>query len=225
LDCAIRGTKNVAGAAKTSCLKRVIYISSMSVYDCVNISDGEAISEESPLEKFPELRGAYSLAKRRAEDEALSHLGDILPQWTILRPSVIVGDRHDLFSPVGLRLGELLLCPGSGTKTLRLVHVEDVATAIVKVIQNEGTRGCIYNLSSEGITQKSYINQFIRKAGYGKLRVIYIPLWMASSVAVVLRFLRLLSNKVPIISQRRLASLYQSVRVNSDAIIHGTGWR
>ena len=47
LDCAIKGTKNVAVAAKSCDLKRVIYISSMSVYDYLNLRDGDVISEAS----------------------------------------------------------------------------------------------------------------------------------------------------------------------------------
>src|SRR5262249_6191940 len=43
LDCAFKGTQNVAEAAKVCKLKRVIYISSMSVYDSLKLDDGKAI--------------------------------------------------------------------------------------------------------------------------------------------------------------------------------------
>ena len=148
MDCAVKGTQNVAEAAKACKVTRVVYISSMSVYDVEKLRDGEIVSEQSPLEEFPQVRGTYSLAKRLAEDEALGRLQEACPSWTILRPSVIVGDGHDIFSPVGKKIGNLLLCPGSGKRHLRLIHVDDVASAIVNVIQNNGTQARIFNLST-----------------------------------------------------------------------------
>src|SRR5262249_23019789 len=211
LDCAFKGTQNVAEAAKVCKLNRVIYISSMSVYDSLKLDDGKAISEDSPLEQSPELRGTYSLAKRRAEDEALSHLHDYDCRWTILRPSVMVGNGQNLFSPVGKKIGNVLVCPGSAKKILQLIHVEDVSEAIVNVLQNDSTRGRIFNLSDGGITQKDYIKQCIQKKGHSNLWVIYIPFWLASFAAGTLKSLRLISRRIPDINNRRLASLNQTV--------------
>ncbi len=225
LDCAIKGTKNVALAAKSCGLKRVIYISSMSVYDYFRLNDGEVISEDSPLEEFPELRGTYSLAKRRAENEATSHLQDECPRWTIVRPSVIVGEGHDVFSLMGKKIGNLLLCPGCANKNLRLIHVDDLAATIVNLIQNEGTGGRVFNLSAERVTQREYIDEFIRKTGYENLQVVYIPYWLARTVTGVLSALRVFNRKIPNIDNRRLASLYRSVEANSAAIKAETGWQ
>jgi len=225
LDCAIKGTRNIAAAARAQDLKRVIYISSMSVYDSLKLSDGGIISEESPLEECPKLRGTYSLAKRRAEDEALAHLRDTRPQWTILRPSVIVGERYDLFSPVGNKTGSFLFCAGSRDRILSLVHVEDVALALIKLIPNSTGASRVFNLSAESVTQKAYVEQFIRQAGYHNLRVLYIPYWMVRCVAGVLAMLRRFSRRIPEVSNRRLASLYRSTCVSTEAIRNETGWQ
>ena len=121
----------------------------MSVYDCLKPRDGEAIREESPLEECPQLRGTYSLAKRRAEDVALARLRDLRPQWTNLRPSVIVGGRHDVFSPLGKKFRQSNALYGFKAKILNLVHVEDVASAVVKLVENCAAGGRIFNLSGE----------------------------------------------------------------------------
>ena len=225
LDCTINGAKNVAAVAKSCAVNRVIYISSMSVYDCSNRRHGEVISEDSPLEESPESRGTYSLAKRRAEEEALSRLNDGPPYWTILRPSVIVGEGHDIFSPLGKKLGNWLFCPGPKNRMLRLIHIADVADAIVNVIQNAATRSRVFNLVGESVTQQKFIDQFVRKSGYDNLRVVPIPHWLAGAMLLVLRALRLVSGKVPSISQRRLASLYRGAEANSDALRAATGWQ
>lgn len=225
LDCAIKGTQNVSEAAKACDLKRVIYMSSMSVYDCLGLHEGELFSEGSALEEFPHLRGTYSLAKRRAEDIALSHLCDTRPGWTILRPSVIVGKVGDILSPLGKKFGNLLICSGSSEKVLRLIHVDDVAAAIENLIRNDATQGQIFNLSDNGVTQRQYINEVIRKSGYENIRVIYIPYWLARLATVGLGSLRLLSRRIPQVNKRRLASLYRNVRANSAALTATTGWQ
>jgi predicted dehydrogenase/nucleoside-diphosphate-sugar epimerase len=224
-DCAVKGTGNIAAAAKRCGLQRVIYMSSMSVYDFLQLREGELISEESPLEQFPESRGTYSLAKRMAEAEALAHISDSAPAWSILRPSVVVGNNHDLFSPVGKKLGSFLLSPGSPSKILRLIHVDDVAAAVAALVQNDGTRGRIFNLSDKKITQCDYIAQLLRHESGARLRVVYIPYWIAASAAASLRWLRLLSRRVPDISQNRLAYLYRSVEANSRTLHLQTGWQ
>jgi nucleoside-diphosphate-sugar epimerase len=225
LDCAIKGTRNVAEAGKSCNVKWLIYISSMSVYDYFKLRDGEIISEDSSVEEFPQLRGDYSLAKRTAEDEALSHLHDASPSWTILRPSAIVGHGRNLFSPLGSKIGNFLLCPGSAKKMLLLIHVDDVASAIVTAIQNDRTRGRMFNVSDKGVTQQKYIDECIRKSGDGDLRVVYIPHWLASFAAVTFKSLRLLSHRIPNINTRRLASLYRNVDVSSEALRTETGWQ
>ena len=155
----------------------------------------------------------------------MSHLHDEHARWTILRPSVIVGRGSDIFNPVGIRFGTLLLCPGPRRRILGLIHVDDVAAAILKVMQNDATRGRIFNVSAEAVTQKQYIDEFLRAIGYHKLRVIYMPYWLPRCGAGLLAGLRLLSRRVPTIHERQLASFYQSARIDSNAIRTETGWR
>jgi predicted dehydrogenase/nucleoside-diphosphate-sugar epimerase len=225
LDCCVTGTQNLVEATKACGVKRVIYISSMSVYDSLKSPDDGVVSEYSPLEEAPQFRGTYSLAKRLAEDQVLCHLQEASPSWTILRPSVIVGNGHKIFSPVGKRIGNLLLCPGPAKKRLRLIHIEDVAAAIVTVIGNNRTQGRIFNLSAEPVSQKEYVNEFIRKSGYEDIHVVYIPYWVTKAAVAVLGILQPVSSKIPKIHKRRLASLYKSVGAKTDAITSETGWQ
>ena len=68
VDSCVRGTQNVAEAAARQKVKRVIYMSSLSVYDYSAQRSGSDFTETSPLESQAESRGAYSLGKRRAEE-------------------------------------------------------------------------------------------------------------------------------------------------------------
>ena len=96
VDTCVRGTHNVGLAASEQGVSRVLYISSFSVYNYTQLKDGQCIDENSPLEDEPETRGAYTIGKTHADKIARSHLIDEGPAWTILRPSLVVGNgsRH-----------------------------------------------------------------------------------------------------------------------------------
>jgi dihydroflavonol-4-reductase len=225
LDCAIKGTENIASAAQRCDLKRVIYVSSMSVYDALALYRGKSIAEDAPLEEFPLLRGSYSLAKRMAEDVVLPHLQDRRPSWTILRPSLIVGKDRNELSSVGKKIGNLLICPGSSKTRLELVYVDDVAAAVTKLLQCDQTRGRIFNISGPAITKEAYIHQVVSGARYEKARIIYIPYWPARLALSILAVLRRLIRVLPQIHPRQVASLCQNAAIDCSAIKAAIGWQ
>jgi predicted dehydrogenase/nucleoside-diphosphate-sugar epimerase len=224
VDTCVRGTQNVAEAAALQRVQRVIYMSSFSVYDFAKLHDGEDITETSPLEEQPESRGAYSLGKRRAEDVALSHLADSTTPWTILRPSLIVGKGRDLFAPVGAKVGNTLVCLGRPHKRLLLVHVEDVADAVLQLLQNENTQGQVYTLSHHPITVREYVDTCIRRSGSQDMRVLYVPYCIARFGGWMAALVQKLTHLGPSINRRRLLSLYRNVGVKSILQQH-IGWQ
>ena len=225
VDTCVRGTQNVAAAAALQRMKRVIYMSSFSVYDFAKLHDGEDITETSPLEAQPESRGAYSLGKRRAEDVALSHLADSTTPWTILRPSLIVGQGHDLFAPIGAKVGNTLVCLGRSRKRLLLVHVEDVAAAVLQLLQNKQTQGQVYTLSHHPITVREYVDTCIRRSCSQDLRVLYVPYFVMRLGGWMATLVQKLTHLGPSINRRRLLSLYRDVGVNSALLQQHTGWQ
>jgi predicted dehydrogenase/nucleoside-diphosphate-sugar epimerase len=224
VQCAVEGTRNVADAARSSGVKRVIYMSSMSVYDYAKLRDGDAINEESPLEEQPEQRGAYSLAKREAEKIALSHLIDKSPSWTIVRPSMVVGKGSNMFSPAGVKISKLLLVFGSPRKRLRLIHIEDLAVALLEIIRHEGTGSRVYTISAPGeLTLGAYVDRYIR-VQHPALKAVYVPYWCCAPLVTAAAALRKLTGKGPNLSIRRLAYLYRDVRVSILNAVQDLHW-
>jgi predicted dehydrogenase/nucleoside-diphosphate-sugar epimerase len=225
VDTCVRGTQNVAEAAALQRVKRVIYMSSFSVYDFAKLHNGEDITETSPLEAHPESRGAYSLGKRRAEDVALAHLADSTTPWTILRPSLIVSQERDLCTPVGAKIGNTLVCFGRPRKRLLLVHVEDVASAILHVLQHHHTQGQVYTLSDHPITVREYVNTCLRQSHSQALRILYIPYFVARLGGWMAALVQRLTHLGFSINRRRLLSLYRDVGVTSALLLQHTGWQ
>jgi UDP-glucose 4-epimerase len=218
LETAVHGTQNITRVAAELHMKRGIYLSSMSVYDFSTLKNGDRISEDSSLEEQPELRGAYTLAKRRAEDVILLCLEQRNPTWTILRPAVIVGKRNPA-TGVAKRLGRTLLCFASPGKKLRLIHVDDVASAVVQLLTKEATEGHVFILSNDSITVKQYLQTCIQAERAEKLRVIYIPL----SLAWLMGFVRSITGRGAGLNRRQLSYMYRDVGADSSLLTNKSG--
>jgi 2-alkyl-3-oxoalkanoate reductase len=226
LDTTVLGTANVVAAARDSGVKRVIYTSSVSVYDFSAVREGESITEESQLDRHSQQRGTYSLAKCRAEEIALQERRNPSTPWTILRPAVIFGIGHSGTSLAGSRLGPFLICFGRRKKLLRLIHVADVAEAIAIICEDPSTAGQVFNVAHpDPITLQQYIRECLPKEEYGSLRVVHVPYGFFTGVVGVLRLLGLIVKKLPKISSARVKYNCRGVLVSSAAILRQTSWR
>jgi nucleoside-diphosphate-sugar epimerase len=224
VDTAVQGTRNIAEAALALNIKRVLYVSSMSVYDYSRMKNGDTITETSPLEEQPYLRGAYTLAKRQAEDVALLHLKDSAPAWTIVRPGVIIGDGPDPAAAVGSKIGNRLVCCSRRSKRIRVIHVEDVATAMISMLQNDITKHQVYTLSNPSIRLRDYVDRYVLNDSQA-LSVIYVPYFVTWLGAKGVNLLCKLTGKNSKISSRQLKYLYRDVGSSSDSLTQQTGWQ
>jgi predicted dehydrogenase/nucleoside-diphosphate-sugar epimerase len=226
LDSGIAGTANVAAAARDTGVRRVIYTSSVSVYDFTTVPEDGVITEETRLDHRPDLRGAYSKAKCKAEEIAMAELFNPQSPWTILRPAVIFGNGHAGASLVGFTLGSFLFCWGRRNRQLRLVHVSDVAQAIVTMCDDPSTAGRIFNVAHpDPLTAWQYISACLRDEEHKRLKVIYIPHWLFACAAFGLRQARRLMKRLPNISSARVVYSCRGVRVSSRRLLSQTAWR
>lgn len=84
----------------------------------------------------------------RLQAEAL--IGASALAWTILRPTMIYGgpdDRNLARLLAVLRRTPVLPVPGGGRRLQQPVHVEDVATAVLRVLNHEETVGASYDIA------------------------------------------------------------------------------
>jgi len=226
VDTCVRGTENIALAATEQRVKRVIYISSFSVYNYSAMKNRGIIDENSPLEDQPETRGSYTIGKTRAEQIALAHLHDDGTAWTILRPSLVVGGSSDMLGPVGSKLGDYVVSTGAPSKQLLLIHVQDLANAIVKLIDNENTKGKVFTISDpETITTRDYVTNCVRRSKFRDVRVLFVPYFVARLMAVSATAVRKLTGIGPNVNRRRLLSLYRNVGADSSLLFQQIGWR
>jgi nucleoside-diphosphate-sugar epimerase len=137
------GTANVAEAAAATGARRFLHLSSVSVYG--RVAD-EVLTEDAPLRKIGD---PYGDTKIDAEAILARHAAAGTLDLTMLRPTVIYGPGDDKFLPrliENLRSGRARVI-GRGNNTVDLVHVEDAADMVVRVLAEPRSIGRTYNLA------------------------------------------------------------------------------
>ena len=156
-------SKNLLEAA-AGAVKRVVLVSSFSVYGAADLPRGTLIDERTPLETRPEKRDAYSHAKLRQELLVREYQQRHGFELVVLRPGVIYGPGGGPFSMrVGLQLPGLFLHCGRGNP-LPLSYVENCAEAIaVAGSAEQPSRDEAYNVLDDGIpTCRAYLRAYQR---------------------------------------------------------------
>jgi 2-alkyl-3-oxoalkanoate reductase len=218
------GTQNVADTALRCGIDRVVYLSSIGVYDYAQLGPGDVITEDTPLDNNAETLGAYSKGKRAAEDIALQQVAQSGPAWTILRPSFLVGNGRDTLAPIGPRIAGFVLSPGSRSRRLLLIHVEDVAAAMVAALGSDKTRNSVFVLSgADAVPVADYYRRCVRpRSG---LRIAYVPYWLAALAIRPASILARMMGRGGSLHPRRLRYLYRDVVVGEQRLSHFTSWR
>lgn len=134
----VEGNRSIVRWAQQGRVGLLLYTSSTGVYAQ---SQGEWVTEDSVPREAASQRAQIL---REAEDMLLG-ARDCLRRLVILRLAGIYGPgRHGMLDQ--LRSGATTLS-GSGQHHLNLIHRDDAANAILKVMQTEDDRSGVYNLS------------------------------------------------------------------------------
>jgi len=145
---------NVLGALAGAGVRRAVFFSTTSIYTKLN-----------PKSKSVRLT---------AEEAIMSSDLD----WTLVRPTMIYGSRRDrnMFQLIRfLRKYPVMPVPGPGKNLQQPVYVEDLADAVLAVLNTPGTAGWSYNLAgAEALTFDEVIDTTARHLGRS-VRKLHLP--------------------------------------------------
>jgi predicted dehydrogenase/nucleoside-diphosphate-sugar epimerase len=226
LRTSIQGTRNVLQLGKEYGLKKLVYISSCSVYGIADCRKGQVIDEEAPLERFPEKRGFYSYGKQQAEQlvtEAMK-AGDL--PIVCLRPGTIYGPGGAVFTPMmGISLGNKIFAViGSRNFVLPLVYIDNLVEAVRAAIEREDSAGQIFNVvDSDRITKKMYVERLLKRL-HPKSKSFYIPLWAMYSTVFMQEILSRIMGREPFLTRYRLVSSQKRVIYDVAKIQNHLKW-
>lgn len=224
----IRGTEHVLQAALAHQVERVVYVSSLAVYDLADVRGDALIREDHPYHRDPKRMGAYAWAKIEAETRAL----EAHRRWglgvTVVRPGIVIGPMGRVFPPhLGYHYGDrLFLLVGGGGHLLPLVYIENAADGICRASRMEKAIGQAYNLvDDEKVTAREYLQRFAEVTGV-PMRIIRVPYavpYLASAAVEAASFLGLLRDQAT--SRAQLRGKHLSVRFDSSKAREELGWQ
>lgn len=176
------GTENVCRAALRAGVRRLVHMSSSSVY---GIRPGKPADETSPLAPFPD---PYPVSKSEA-DLAVQRMicSDGLPA-VIIRSDQIFGPGDQVhFARTADRLRDGWgIIVGSGRNHLPLVYVSDAVQALLLALDQDRVAGQAFNVSAERpLTQEEFLRAIASEIGGRppRVRVPYRVLYTAGYAA------------------------------------------
>jgi len=176
--CATDGTQNLLTAMRRASVRRLVLVSSLSVYSYQVLLAGDVLHEESPLEGHLNRRDEYCRVKM--QQELLARRADL--QLTVLRPGAIFGPGRLWTARLGQRLGPLVMCLG-GNAIVPLCYVEHVADAVMLSLERPDAVAQTLNLVDDDLpTQREYLT-LLRRLGALSARSVDIPFGVVRAAA------------------------------------------
>jgi predicted dehydrogenase/nucleoside-diphosphate-sugar epimerase len=220
------GTKHIVDAVLCHEVPKLIYMSSLSVVHLAAGRNGVKITENWPLEPYPESRGLYSQTKLEAERVVTDAVRDRKLRAIILRPGEVIGpDRPFLSGAAAINAGKRLLVLGNGQSTLPVIWVEDLVDAIMEAADSNRFDGTVLNLvDPEPLTQDDVAKYYLATTGKSK-SIVHFPLSLLYFAAFGADSLfRLLGRNAPI-TPYRLRSAIGHREFDCTAAFETLGWR
>lgn len=219
------GTRNVLDACRKHASPRLVYVSSMSVFDHAGRRDGETLTEDYRFEPYPQWRGAYTRTKLTAEDMVKRAIADDGLPATILRPGQIFGPGAEQVTPNGtIALAGRWIAIGSGAQPLPLVYRDDVVDALLLAAESPQAPGRVFNLvDPDSVDRTTYLRRCKAKLG-DRLKLLWMPQWTFLCLAIGVELLgKALKRDVPL-TRYRVRSLRPLANFDVSAARDVLGW-
>jgi nucleoside-diphosphate-sugar epimerase len=178
----VTGTENVCRAALAAGVRRLVHVSSWTVY---GMALGRPAREDFPLRPFPEPYALTKAAGDRVVQRLIAH--EHLPA-VIIRPGTFFGPGDHLhFGRMAerVRAGKAPIV-GSGRNALPFVYVGDVVQGLLLAADHAQAVGQAYNITNDQpLTQEEFICAIAQELGVRApgLHVPYPALYAAACAA------------------------------------------
>lgn len=216
-------SRNLLEAAVAQKVRRIVLISSFSVYEAASLKNGQVLSETTPIEAVGVDRGAYGYAKTRQEHMFNEFQREHGFESVILRPGVIYGPGGGaLSSRIGIRALGFFFALG-GRALLPLTFVDNCADAVAKAALSAPAGSSFSVVDDELPTCRAYLKRYCREVE--SMRCIPIPFWAfrLGSKALVWYNKRSKGQLPAVFTPYVVDSMYRPLRY-SNAALKAIGW-
>ncbi|MEM8806929.1 MAG: NAD(P)-dependent oxidoreductase [Cyanobacteria bacterium P01_G01_bin.38] len=222
-------TENLLAAMTETGTKRLVAISTFSVYDYINMQDGAVLDEAAPVVAEPLSRDEYTQTKLLQEQLIRDFEKDQGGLVTILRPGVIYGRDNLWTARLGATLGENAWLRIGAYAKIPLTYVENCAAAIVLAAEREAAVGQTLNVVDDNPpTQRQYAKQLVKNT-VNAPRFIPVNFTVMYSIGMLAWAInqRLLGGKAKlpgILVPSRLQARFKSLKYSNQKIKQCLGW-
>ncbi len=226
----VTATENLLKAMVRAKIKRLVAISTFSVFDYLHIPVREIINEDSLIETQPLYRDIYAQTKLIQEslfrDFEQRNSGEV----TILRPGIVYGRNNLWNAHLGINLKNSLWIRIGGKAQLPLTYVENCAQAIVSACTRKEAIGKTLNIVDNDLpTQKVYTEKIVTllprrpstiKINWTLMRFLSLSAWLSNKV-LFLGKIKLPGIFVP----ARLEARFKPFRYSNNNAVQVLNWQ
>lgn len=220
----VLATRNLLDAAGAAGVRRIVLISSFSVYQAESVGPNQVLDESTPLEATGVERGVYGYAKTRQEQLFLNYQKKFGFESVILRPGVIYGPGAGAISArIGIKALGFFFHLG-GKALLPLTYVDNCADAVA-VAAVKAHSGSAFNVVDDDLpTCQAYLQRYRREVQ--KLRCISVPYWaFLWGAGWLTRYHRRSKGQLPaVFTPYIVKSMYRPLRY-TNAALKALGWQ
>lgn len=196
----VQGTKNIMHEATKSGVQRAVHCSSVAA---MGICPEVPANEETNCNPHH----PYGRSKLAAEREVLRAVDDYALPAIIVRFSMVYGpgDWRDMLKLTRMAKKGLFPKVGNRPKLTPLIHVDDAVDGLL-LSAEKGRIGQTYLISNQESIPFDDIRKILQKALCVNRIPLYLPEWMALSIATLSEKIFPLIGKVPPVSRKNIES-------------------
>jgi len=219
------GSKILFDAVNRSRVRRIVVVSTLSVYELHDTSPAQTIDESAVVERRPEWRDVYTHTK--VLQEQLLHRAPLRERlsWVVLRPGPLYGNTTPVLpARLGLQLAGCLLQLGASA-ALPLTHLANCADAIRLATFDDEIDSGAYNVVDDDLpTVSEFIARY--RAEVHRIPTLRLPL----AATLLLARLNEHSHKrwgaqvPPILTTYRVRNLWRGHQY-ANVRLKAAGWR
>ena len=202
------GTANLLKAAREEGVEKFLYCSSQAAAGPSNDT------KPRTAEDLPRPVTEYGKSKLAGEEILKSKAGKMW--WCIIRPPAVYGPLDVAFLPLIKSINRgFKLRIGKGTK-FSIVHVTDLANAIVTVLEKEHASGKTWFVTDGDIHDEEDLAEAIETALGVRAYRITVPVWIARSLGSMNEFLSRIHGTASYFNREKVSELTQPVYTCDD---------
>ena len=178
----VEGVRNLMAAAADAGVRRVVHVSTLSVYGLLydgNITEDTAHAPGSD---------AYGLTKAEGEAAIRAVGAERGLEYTIIRPGMIFGARSRTWTGIVFRLARLKPTPwfGNGTGFVPCIYVDDVIDMMRVLAEHPRALGEAFNCTYDpAVTWRAFLGEYTRLARGVNDDYLELPPWLLYALAGV----------------------------------------